>query len=271
MKINAFLVTFNDTEYLEQTLHSVQDFADKLYIIEGSWKSAQESSGCSARSDKATFDIINKFVDNKKIFLIEANEHRERDQRQVGLELAKKDGAEWCYMFDSDEVYTRSSLTLLKHYLFNYSSGLVGYRINSYNFINSFNKWYQGNYMRCYRVTPEARFYMDNDCAWPDLENFPELQRVVGQMPGYSFYHYNYVKLNKEAFIRKMKYQNEQDPSFNIRMLPQYGFDEFKKEYKIPSDIKIYDFKGKHPAIMKSHPYFVNNIYNDTNLSFLKE
>lgn len=280
MKINGFLVTFNDPEYLEATLQSVLsvDYFHKFYIIEGSWRSAQESSGVGPRSDQETYDIINKYVDNQKVFLVQANEHRERDQRQVGLELAKRDGANWCHMFDSDEIYTQNSLLKIKNYLKS-ENGVLGYRINSYNFINSFKKWYHGNYMRIYRVTNGAKFYMDNDVDWEEKEDFkkqwPMMESIVGpsmigKMGGYQFYHYNYVKLNKDAFWRKMAYQNEQDPSFNARILPQYGYDESQLKYKIPNDIKIYDFEGKHPKIMKDHVYFKNNIFNDSNLQFME-
>lgn len=270
MKINGFLVTFNDPEYLDATLQSALsvDYFHKFYIIEGSWKSAQESSGVGPRSDKETYNIIDRYVDNKKVFLIQANEHRERNQRQVGLEKAKEDGANWCHMLDSDEVYPKSSLDFIKRYLSVAIKDhrINGFRLKSYNFINSFKRWYDGNYMRIYRVTPEARFFMDNDVEWPD-----HIGNIL-LMPGplQHFFHYNYVKLNKDAFWRKMAYQNEQDPSFNTRILPQYGYDESQLKYKIPDDIQQHNFTGKHPKIMQNHLYFKNNIFNDSNIEFME-
>jgi hypothetical protein len=76
------------------------------------------------------------------------------------------------------------------------------------------------------------------------------------------FFHYNYVKQNSDQFWRKMKYQSEQDVSFDTRLLPQYGHDG--KKYTIPADIPVYEFVGRHPKLMASHPYFQRNIYGDT-------
>ena len=64
-----------------------------------------------------------------------------------------------------------------------------------------------------------------------------------------------------------MNYQSLQDPSFDNRLRPKYGF--LNGQYKIPEDIKIYDYTGKHPVIMKSHPYFVNDIYGDGNFNYI--
>jgi hypothetical protein len=265
MKVITATFVFSDWEYLSESLSSIQDFGWRHYIIEGSWQSAIKSSRVSERSNQLTYDIINKFVDNSQTLLVQANEPLERDQRQVAMEFAKKEQADWLFMLDADEVYTKSSLLKIHKMLQNCSNMVNGFRVNSYNFINSFKRWYNGNYMRIFRVTPQAKFYMDNDCAWPDKAG------TTPTIPGYSFYHYNYVRRNVERFWTMMRYQNYQDPTFDTRILPQYGYNDEKKEYKIPDDIPIYDFTGKHPAIMKNHPYIVNDIFGDGQLSFLEE
>ncbi len=262
MKIVSFLCTYNDADYLDATLESFKWFPDKLFIIEGSWKSAN----ANPRSDQRTYDIINKHVDNQRVFLVQANEARERNQRQIGLNLAKEEKADWCWMLDSDEVYTRDILIPMRTILKRSAASTYGFRLRSYNFINSFSRWYDGNYWRIYRPTPLAEFIMDNDVRFNDPNNWTP---HIGNMPeNFRFYHYNYVKPNTEQFWRKMQYQAEQDPSFNQRLLPQYGCEE--GIYKIPDDIPIYDFTGKHPGIMKNHPYFISNIYGDKNLRFQK-
>ena len=91
MKICSFLTVFNDPEYLEQALESFKDYPDKLFIIEGSWQSAQKSSNSNPRSEIETYNIIDRYVDGKRVFLVQANEPLERDQRQVGMELAKRE------------------------------------------------------------------------------------------------------------------------------------------------------------------------------------
>jgi hypothetical protein len=271
MKIVSFLCVYNDWEYLDQAITAFKDYPDKLYIIEGSWKSSQKFDA-SPRSNELTYDIINKHVDNEKVFLVQANEVRERDQRQVGLELAKQDGADWAHMLDADEVYTKESLSLIKRTLGGALAGeelssvkanqMKGFRLNSHNFINSFKRWYEGNYMRIYRVTPEARFVMDNDVEWPDHPG------KILTLPGKHFFHYNYVKKNTDSFWLKMKYQTEQDPSFWKRFIDTGQYKEENGVYKIPDDCKVYDYTGKHPAIMKEHPYFVNDVFGDGEVEY---
>lgn len=261
MKVVSFMCVYNDHEYLDQAIESFKHYPDKLYIIEGSWQSSQKFNA-NPRSGELVYDIINKHVDNERVFLIQANEAREREQRQIGLELAKKDGADFCHMLDADEVYTEKSLKVIKNWLENAHPSALGWRLNSYNFINSFKKWYKGNYMRIYRVTPEAQFYMDNDVRWPDREG------VIVQMPGNHFYHYNYVRKNTDTFWLKMKYQNDQDPTLWKRMVESGQYKEEDGVYKIPDDCPIYEYTGKHPAIMKNHPYFQQDVFGDGELKY---
>lgn len=262
MKIVGFMVVYNDHEYLDQAIESFKRYPDKLYIIEGSWKSSQKFKA-SPRSNDLTMDIINKHVDNEKVFLVQANEAREREQRQVGLELAKKEGADWCHMLDSDEVYTEASLKLITSLLALSHPNTLGYRLNSYNFINSFKKWYKGNYMRIYRVTPEAKFVMDNDVSWPDLKT-----GHISGIQGESFFHYNYVRRNTDTFWLKMKYQNDQDPTLWKRMVDTGQYKEENGVYTIPKDCPIYEYPGTHPKIMKEHPYFVNDVFGDGEIKY---
>jgi len=263
VKIVGATFVYNDWEYLDQSLESFKWFPDKHFIIEGSWKSAQSTGGAKPRSNEITYEIINKHVDNKQVFLVQANAERERNQRQIALELAKKEGADWFFMTDADEVYVKNKLILIKNWLEKAKdSSALGFRVNSYNFINSFKKWYSGNYMRIYRVTKDARFFMDNDVEWPDRKGY------IGTIPGVSYYHYNYVRRNTERFWTMMKYQNEQDPSFWQRYVDSGQYAEQAGKYKIPDDIKIYDYTGKHPLIMKNHPYFVQDVFGDGEIQY---
>lgn len=248
MKIIAFMCTFNDCEFLEQAIRSFAWFPERLFIIEGSWKSSQSFGDGSARSDAATQEILAKFADDPKISIIHANEARERDHRQIGMELAKDADADWVWMLDSDEIYLRSHLFVMRNILQNARETTLGFRVRSFNFLNNLKTWYDGNYARIYRPLPNAKFIMDNDVSWGipgDVMMMPEALR---------FFHYNYVKRNATQFWRKMHYQAEQDPTFNERLLPQYGHDGLN--YRIPADIKTFEFHGKHPRIMREHPYF---------------
>jgi hypothetical protein len=267
MRIDGFLCVYNDFEYLEKVLQTVKtsDYFHKFWIIEGSWQSAQKSSGAVPRSEQIVYDIINKFVDNKKIFLVQANEPLEKDQRNVGMQLAREDKADWVHFLDADEIYLPSAFKKIKNTLSITPNDICGYKLNSYNFINSYKKWYNGQYKRIFRVTAQSKFVMDNDVVWEDNKN------TMLQIPLNSFYHYNYVKLNTKAFWTKLKYQNFQDPTFWSRYVDNGEYKEEQGKYSIPKDCKIFDFIGKHPKIMQDHPYFIKNIYNDNNIEFLNE
>lgn len=260
MKITGHLCTFNDCEYLDAVIRSFKNHVDRLYLIEGSWRSSQGYDG-KQRSERETYNILDRHIDNKKVFLIQANAASEKEQRQIGLEKAKEDGADWHWFLDSDEIYPDSVAMLIKARLSVASPIEHGFRVRSFNFINSFNRWYPGDYARIARVTPQARFFVNNDVAW----EVPGAQ-IVTLSERWRYFHYNYVKKDPSQFWRKMHYHETEDPTFKARITPQYG--AIGHIYTIPNDIQIFDFAGKHPAIMKDHPNIVANIYNDVNLSF---
>lgn len=263
MKIVSFMCVYQDHEYLHEAISSIKDWVDELYIIEGSWQSSQKFNA-QPRSGKLVYDILDRHIDNKKVFLVQANEPREKDQRQIGLEIAKANGSDWCMMSDADEVYTPQGLKAIKQILKQTPDQVVGYRLRSYNFINSFKKWYDGNYMRIYKATPEAKFYMDNDVQWPDRKN-----ALIGAVPGpRSFFHYNYVRRNTNTFWLKMKYQNDQDPTMWKRMIDSGQYKEENGVYTIPDDCPIYEYTGRHPKIMKDHPYFQQDVFGDGEIKF---
>ena len=265
LKIVSFLCQYQDPEYLDAVLTNFKWLPDKLYILEGAWKSAMKD-GSDPRSDQRTYEIIAKHVDNEKVFLIQSNEETEVKQRQVGLELAKHDKADWCWMIDSDEVYTKSTMQAIQRILTNAPSFVHTYRVRSYNFINSFKRWYDGDYARIYRVTPDAQFIMNNDVQ------FYQDGRVVGSFKipeQLRFHHYNYVKLDPEHMWTKLRAHENDDPNFKQQHTHRYGHQG--NQYTLPSDIPIFTYTGKHPLIMKDHPNFVNNIYNDHNLQFMRE
>ena len=262
-RIVSFLCQFNDAEYLDAAIQSFKWLPDKLYIIEGSWKSSQGYSNTQLRSDPKVYNIIDRHVDNKRVFLIQANEAGEKEQRQVGLEKAKEEGADWAWMLDSDEVYPKLVMTQIRNMLMLALPSIHGFRVQSFNFINSFKTWYRGDYNRIYRVTPEARFVLNNDVQFYRDGRRADVLTIAERL---RFMHYNYVKADPSQFWRKMHYHETEDPTFKGRITPQYGAKGHI--YTIPADIPRYTFTGQHPAIMKDHPNIKANIYNDSDLRF---
>jgi hypothetical protein len=262
-RIVSFLCQFDDPDYLHVALESFKWLPDKLYIIEGSWQSSQGYSNTPLRSNQYVYNIIDRHVDNKRIFLIQANERGEKEQRQIGLEKAKEDGADWCWMLDSDEVYTKPVMVQILNQLNLAPPSTHGFRVQSFNFINSFNTWYRGDYNRIYRVTPEAHFVLNNDVQFYKDGRKTDILTITDRL---RYFHYNYVKSDPAQFWRKMHYHETEDPTFKGRVTPQYNAKEHF--YTIPGDIPRYTFTGQHPAIMKNHPNIKANIYNDSDLRF---
>ncbi len=262
-RLISFLCQYQDPEYLDAALNSFKWLPEKLYIIEGAWKSSQGYGDTPLRSSSEVYNVIDRHVDNKKVFLIQANEAGEKEQRQVGLEKAKEAGADWCWMLDSDEIYTKTTMQAIWSMMQAAAPTTFGYRVRSYNFINSFKRWYDGNYNRIYRITPDARFVLNNDVAWED----PKAQIVtLPQAQPWRMYHYNYVKRDPTQFFRKMHYHETEDSTFRHRVTPEYGAQG--SIYTIPQNIPIFTFLGRHPSIMKDHPNIRDNIYNDSDLQF---
>ena len=259
MKITAGIIVFNDSEYLEQTILSCKDHVDELIIIEGAFQCTLNTNGKrndkTERSNDGTLDIINKYVDNKKVFLKQANLQEHKNHYQLSLEFCKNNNSDWFMMIDSDEIWTKQGFDLLKSKLkMADKQGIFEYRVRAYCFISDFNHYYNGEYPRIFKVTPKAEFLFDNEVAWPDHGKQQDMGRVDKHIQLLStqpvFYHYSYVR-------SKYRWQLKQDCLIEKDGNPinlKYKLENNK--YIIPEDIPIYEFKGNHPDIMKIHPYY---------------
>jgi len=261
MKIISFLRVFNDFEYLDKALESVINFPGDLYIIEGSWKSAQ-IAGANQRSDEKTYNILNKYLKlDKKYKLIQANGNTEYDHCQIAMNIATQENADWLFLIDADEVHhaqeIEETLSYLKFYKDNLNIKEI--RLNSYNFCNSFKKHYDGEYFRVFRPRDNAKFIEANHCSYSSNYSYITLPNTI------RYYHYNYVKKNNpQSFHLKMKFYDNEHPE--NQSLYNQGYKEENGIYTIPVEIK--DFDLSHPKIMENHPYFIDNIYQDKDIKF---
>jgi glycosyltransferase involved in cell wall biosynthesis len=62
-KLIAFMNVYNEAEYIEYSLKSIYDVADKIYIVEGAFWETYLTNGNKQASDDGTIDIINNFPD----------------------------------------------------------------------------------------------------------------------------------------------------------------------------------------------------------------
>ncbi len=262
IKLTSFLRVFNDYEYLDKTLEGSLQVPGEFYIIEGSWLSAQKA-GAKQRSNEQTYDIINKYLklDKTKYKLIQANGENEYSHCQIAMDIAKRNNSDWLFLFDADEVHHTDEINQILDYLKFYKdhSSIKEIRLNSYNFCNSFKKYYDGEYYRIFKPTNCAKFIEANHCSYSSSYECFTLPSHI------RYYHYNYVKkYNPESFHMKMKfYDNEH---IGQSSLYSQGYGEKNGIYSIPVTLK--EFELSHPKIMENHPYFINNIYNDDNITF---
>jgi hypothetical protein len=261
MKLISFLRVYNDFEYLDKTLESSLNIPGDLYIIEGSWKSAQRA-GANLRSNDRTYDIINKYLRlDKKFKLIQANSDYEWSHCQIAMDLALEQKADWLFLLDADEIHHPKEIAEILQYLTFYKDNLdiKEIRLNSYNFCNSFKKYYDGEYFRIFRVADTPKFIEANHAIYSSNYKYITLPKEI------RYYHYNYVKKNNpEAFHLKMKFYDYEHPQ--NKSLYNQGYKEENGLYTIPVEIK--EFNHPHPKIMENHPYFINNIYQDKDITF---
>ncbi len=263
MKFSVYCVIYNDFDYCEEAISSLIGFG-RLNIIEGAWQSSIKA-GWPARSDELTLNKINKFVNGKNVILHQVNTETETTQRQFGLDLAKEEKADYCFMCDADEIFSFQALINIYRQLENNKKDF-GFKLWSYNFVNSFNRYYDGLYPRIYRVTPSAKVAYHNNVEWPGEGISAQSYIELPESKNNRFFHYNYVKSNKANFQNKIdRLKNEMNTD-----LSQHGYsvDEAAR-YTIPiPENEIYDFTGSHPSIMRGNKNFIDNIYGDKDLKF---
>lgn len=247
MKKVGFMIVYNDADYVDQTLESFKDFVDEMVIVEGAFEITMKG-GKPPRSDDGTLDIIAKHVDNKKVFLKQVNLREHKHHYDVGYQWAVERGADWAIMIDSDEIWTKQAKLFADSYMKKFSdmSQVHEIRVQEYCFINDFKTWYPGTYPRIFKAQKGASFVFDNEVQYPQ---YGRGGHGVYTIPGRFIFHYGYVRRQKRWRL-KQDYMWEKD--FNP-LNKQYKLEGDK--YIIPSDIPIYEFKGRHPEIMQKHPF----------------
>ena len=100
MKIGACYILFNEEDYIKESLESIYPFPDKIYIILG-----EPFNGSIVEKD-STEEIVRTFPDPyNKIVLIYSDETDESVNKNFQLDLCRKDGLDWMWIVDGDEVY----------------------------------------------------------------------------------------------------------------------------------------------------------------------
>jgi glycosyltransferase involved in cell wall biosynthesis len=246
MKKIGFMAVYNDVDYVDYTLRSFLDFVDEMVVVEGAFDITM-AQGKPARSDDGTLQILKKYEQENKITLIHANLREHKFHYDIGYQFAVERGADWAIMVDSDEIWTKQA----KVFADSSMKAKMGYeaceiRVDEYCFINDFKTWYMGNYPRIFRCKKGSKFVFDNEVQF---SGYQRGKHQICYVPGRNIFHYGYVRA-QHRWRLKQDYMYEKDHNpLNL----QYKLEGDK--YIIPDDIKIFQFTGQHPEIMRSHKF----------------
>jgi glycosyltransferase involved in cell wall biosynthesis len=153
MKKVAFMIVYNDEDYIEYSINAIKDLVDELVIVEGAFGVAIEKCGASPRSLDKTIEKIKKYADNNKVFHREGNGWAHKEQYQIAFDFAKERSADWAILVDSDEIWSPSLMKVFDAKVKTADKlGVYQYRLNTRNFVNDFNTWYPGQSPRIYRM-----------------------------------------------------------------------------------------------------------------------
>lgn len=257
--ITALMCVYNEAEFIDYAIKSCLPFVDNLVIIEGAYEESIKI-GASPRSNDGTIEIIKKYLNDPKIIYREANEKSDPQQRNVGLELAKKfkpdfddETGHWLLIIDGDEVYKSHMFRLIRNLAKNMQrQDQCAAYFQSLTFVNSFNSYCVQSFPRLFRVTDKCQFIDDNYMNWGDLKVTWQTHNKIVQYHTIEYYHYAFCKSDLNRFkLKKTWWETRFGKHFD------YGWKIDESGKITDKNHRIYEFAGKHPDLMQGHPLYV--------------
>lgn len=291
MKITAAMIVLNGDHVIEQSLRSIYDFVDEIVIAEGPVKYWQER-GVATSTDR-TKEVINNFVDpDNKIRWISSCYEEKDHQFQSALNLMTFD-PDYLIQIDSDEVWTKESLSGLKRLLYERNPVSVGVHSNTFvggldrviggfeektdNFLRVF-KWEKGCRFITHRP-PTIRYSDGNQTRGKGhIDSDEALSHYGVSMCHYSYVWPSQVKSKIEYYRSKVSMQNCISDFYENYWRPWVlassidekweiekqimGMHEFKPEVRGPAFTKPY--AGIHPdAIIDVKEQLISRILRE--------
>ena len=248
MNIGVLMNVYNEAEWLDCAIGSIIDWTDTIVIVEGAYGIAIEA-GASERSTDGTLDILDIWQKNypNKITLIKANERDEAPQLQLGVEILKQKKVDWYLLVDGDEIWEKRDLALIRAAIVRGdANSIYQYRAMFYNFINSFDKYYDGKFKRVFKLTPGAKTIGQNGLMWPDVGLYCDTgtnEPHIGELPDMCrCFHYTEIKPKNRWLLKKSYLQvRDNNPRFKHWYATRDGFINDEKDIKT--------FRKRHPEI----------------------
>lgn len=123
IKFGAVYCTYDDHEYLELSFESFKNVDKILFLISDTPWNGKESDNTE------TIDFVLKLVEKyPNVELKQGNWKDEAEQRNYGLEVFFKEGIDYCFIVDTDEIYHNHQIEAIKEYIHN-NQGFSAYHI----------------------------------------------------------------------------------------------------------------------------------------------
>lgn len=273
MKVSAIVTAYNEELFLDYCLRSIYDFVDEIIITDCAIQSAVDM-GMSSVSTDGTANIIDRYVDNKKVFLTKnpvALPKSHKELIQPAFDMAKEHGSTWMFRVPADEVWTKESLSPMKSILKRCeASGVMGLNVWQHIFGPDFWNCKDFRNPRFSRITDDAVLSSDDAVCWPKrnlwqyagntVDPFPpgtptEVQKINADYPKVlRGYHYSCVGKSRVQFKADFfkKYNGTWGDRYNEAYLTQ--------NWKAFREFGYRPFTGKHPDIMTTHPLYNERI-----------
>ena len=274
MKIVAALSCYNEALFLDYAIASIYNYVDFVVLNDQAFKSVIDA-GMSAHSQDGTQNIIDKWVDNKKIFFVEHKTPPNTFGELMNpcLEKGKELGADYYMHVGGDEIWPEECGKFLKPYLnICEKKGILG--LNLWMNIFAPDMWHCRDFRnpRIGKITKDCYVGRDGDAlVWPDLNLYqiggnceelyppgtPEhIKKVNGDFPkNLRPFHYSCVGNSrvegKVAFWQKI----------NGTHGDRYNKAYIDKDWKKFEEYGYKTFTGKHPPLMEKHPLFKERLY----------
>ncbi len=274
MKISVGMSCYNESSFLDYAIQAIHPYVDAIVLTDQAMKAALEV-GFPSRSIDGTQNIIDKWVDGKKVFFAE---HRNvpttfGELMAPCLDKAKELGADYYLHVGSDEVWSESALKMLKPFLaICEKKGILGLNVWMNIFAPDFWHYKDFRNARIGKITKDCYIGRDGDAlVWKDLglyqysgdceklypDGVPkEVVAVNGDFPRrLRPFHYSCVGKDRVDF--KVKFWKNMNGTYGDRYNKAY----VEKDWNAFKEYGYKPFTGQHPEIMKSHPLYSERLY----------
>jgi hypothetical protein len=255
-KLSVLMTVYNEADFVEYAIRACLPHVDHLVIVEGAYQETIDL-GAEPRSTDGTIEVITETLKHPpapkmfledRLYILEANEKTDKDQRNIGLEKIKElnpDG--WLLIIDGDEVYEKNTFSMIKIlcHTMDKQKRLAAY-FKSLTFVNDFCSFTEQEFPRLFKITPECKFCNDNFMEWSDL-GIDWFSPYILKIPYVKYYHYAFCK-GLERFEQKKKWwETRFGEPFD------YGWKANENGKISDSNHVIREYTGEHPVIMKGH------------------